>query len=393
MDFIEEFLHLTDGLPSPESFRLWAGLSALSGPLERKAWTETYVGQTYPNLYTILCGSPASGKTVALMEVRKVIGHLVGINLGPDNPTDAAFLDELVKSEKNGPNGMTMIQSSPMTVLCREFSTLIPTYSVSFLSMLGDIYDNPPSYKAPRRHAESVDLKAPNINILACATPAAIGEFPEGAWGQGFTSRVVFVYGEAPDRYIDVFAKRREVDMSRLKNFIEEVYNDIHGEFEWEEPARQALLDWVNVEKMAPKPDYFRLVNYNGRRNAHILKLSMLSAVSAGRGLTVTLKDFRRAQEWLFAAEAEMPDIFRAMTQKNDNQIMFDCHYWMRGIYGTTDVDKRQPIPHTDVVRWLAERVVSSRIEGIMDTLESSGRIRKAGGGGFAKGWIPNSYD
>lgn len=62
MDWIECFLEYTKGLPSPEIFRLWAGISTIAGMLERKVWVTTSGGTIYPNIYAVLVAPPAVGK-------------------------------------------------------------------------------------------------------------------------------------------------------------------------------------------------------------------------------------------------------------------------------------------------------------------------------------------
>jgi hypothetical protein len=185
-----------------------------------------------------------------------------------------------------------------------------------------------------------------------------------------------------------MFNRRRDVDFANLTKQLEEFYNEIHGEFFWEPEAQDAMLHWFNDEKMAPVPNYGRLTNYLGRRNEHLMKLSMISAISANHGLTVTVSDFRRAQQWLFNAEAVMPDVFRAMTQKSDVQILADTHHWMYTEYNKTAVDKRIPIAHSRVSKFLEDKVTSDKIERMIKTLELSGRIRKTAFGGD---WIPNN--
>ena len=386
-DWIETFVDLTEGLPSPKEFRLFAAINSISSTLERKVWTETDGGQLFPNLYTILAGLPASGKSLAVSQSRNSIASIQGLHLGPDNPSDASFIDALASSAKSATNGSGLVIHSAMTVLCREFGVLIPTYNPSFFSTLGDIYDNPLSYIAPRRTSKSVNIESPTLNILAAATPAALGAFPDSAWGEGFTSRVLFIYGSAPERYRNMFAKRKNVDFNPLKKRLEEIYNEIHGEFEWEDSAQEALRHWFNIEKMHPIPTYGRLVNYLGRRSDHSMKLSMISAVSANHGLSVTESDFRRAQKWLFDAEKKMPDVFRAMSQKSDSQIIQDLHHWMYVEYSKVSRELRVPVPHTRVVRFLEDKVTSEKIEKMIKTLESSGRIRRTTFGGE---WVPN---
>ena len=393
-DWITSYMDATSHLRSPESFRLWTAIATIAATLERRVWTETDVDPLYPNLYTILAGSPASGKTIMVGTARKLLADLVkpgGLHLGPDNPTKASFMAALENCAKASINGMGVNMYSAMTVLCRELGVIISKYDKDFVADLTDLYDNPPSYIAPRAVSKSVSIEAPTLNILACATPDALGDIiPENAWGQGFTSRIIFIYGTKPETYRDMFAKRREAELTKLRKELKIFFEELHGEFLWEVEAQDAIRHWFNVEKMAPEPTYSKLINYKGRRNEHVMKLAMISAVSAGHGLTVTLEDYNRAKGWLLSAEETMPDVFRAIAQKSDAQLLQDCHYYFQTKWGIVARDKRQPIKERDIWDWFQTRVPADRIPAMLVTLEKTGLFRR---GVFGGDWVPNPLE
>lgn len=391
-DWIDDFMTATARLSvvSETNFRLWAGIGIIAAALERHVWTHTDVDPLYPNLYTILCGGPASGKSVMIAEARKLLAPIDKLNLGPDSPTRESFLDSLEKSHKTAENGSGMKLFCAMTVLCREFGVLIPTYSDAFLATLSDLFDNPPIHTEPRRTSKDTTLENPTVNILGAATPDAIGKFPEAAWGEGFTSRVVFVYGVKPDVERDILKRRPGTSLESLQKQLREFFTDLHGEFEWELPAQDAINKWVNKDKQAPVPTYERLLYYNGRRTALALKLSMISAVSAGHGLTVTLSDFNRAKTWLFDVEKVMPDVFRAMHAKSDALLLRDCHRHFYSLYVVAPPDKRRPTEENAIWAWLEDKTTSDKIPGLMNQLEKSGRFRQ---GKFKHQWVPNALD
>ncbi len=397
MDWITDFLSLTETIRSPTSFRLWTAISTIAAVLERRVWTITDgPDPLYPNLYVVLAGAPASGKTMAIGIARKMLtplcepgGH--GIHLGPDNPSAASFMDSLGDAVRISINGMGVPFYCAMTVLCTELGDLISKYDKDFVAKLTTLYDNPPSYAMPRRISKSLTVETPCVNLIAAATPAAIGDIiPESAWGQGFTSRLIFIYGGIPTLRRRIFQKRQDADANKLISSLKTFFKELHGVFEWEPDAQAAMERWFNDEKLAPVPNYGRLVNYCGRRDVHVMKLAMVSAVSAGNGLTVTLADFRRAQRWLFEAEITMPDVFRAMAQKSDSQLLQDCHHWLYVRYSRVDVGKRVSIPETEIGTWLENKVPHEKIPSLISALEKTGRIRP---GGFKGTWIPNPID
>jgi hypothetical protein len=390
-DWIDEFMYLTEGIRSPESFRLWTAITTISSVLERRVWIETDQDRLYPNMYTILSGGPASGKTLMVTFAKRLLAKLagpVGIFLGPDNPSPAAFLDYLEKSTKMSINGMGMDMYSAMSVMCMELGVLISKYDKDFVANLTTLYDNPDTFDAPRRVSKSINVEAPTVNILAAATPDAIGDIiPESAWGQGFTSRLVFIYGTAPEQTRHIFKKRKNVDVSSLEIGLKEMYDELHGEVEWEPPAQTAMETWFNIEKMAPVPTYGRLVNYKGRRDVHIMKLAMISAAAGGHGQIVTEFDFRRAQKWLFEAEETMPDVFRAMAQKSDTQLLQDAHHTIYVKYNNIDEKQRKPISDRELWKVFEDKCPHDKISSLITAMEKTGRIRRS----LLPGeWIPN---
>lgn len=391
-------MDLTSTLRSAPSFRLWAAIATIASAMERKVWVKTdQPSPLYTNMYTVLSGGPASGKSLAIALSRDLLLPLAtrqrheALFLAPDNPTKASFIDCLEASQKKAINGSGTPMYSALTVLCLELGVLIAKYDKEFVADLTTLYDCPPKYSAPRRTSKSVSIDAPVVNMLLGATPDALGDIlPENAWGQGFTSRLVFVYGTAPTFYRSIFSKDSDPDFTPLKKSLEELYNEVHGQVLWEPDAQAAMEHWYNDEKMAPVPDYARLVNYCGRRDVHLMKLTMISAISAGHGLTVELSDFRRAQSWLFETEKTMPDVFRAMAQKSDAQLLADAYHYVYTKYNSVSREKRQAVSERSIRLFFENKVTHEKIPGLIEAMEKTGRMRK---NPFGDGWIPNTME
>lgn len=383
MDFVDEFMSQTSGIRSPEPFRLWTAITILASVLERRVWTHTDRGHLHPNLYTILAGAPAAGKGLCVTTARSLLAGVSGLHLGPDNPTKAAFLDCLEAAVRLSVGTTTVF--SAMAVVCREFGVLLPKHDTAFIEDLTDIYDNPPLYTAPRRVSKSVSINKPTVNILAAVTPDFIGDLiPETAWGQGFTSRLLFIYGtRVPMNGRDAFAKREDINASRLVACLKTIFEDLEGEFNWDEDARSEFNTWVNAG-MDPIPNYGRLVHYIGRRDVHLLKLSMISAVSANQRLCVKRSDYERAKRWLLDAEARMPDVFRAMSQKSDAQLIKDLHFHVYSLWARVALEKRKPVPIGEMWKFLEEKAPTERVPRIIEAAIRSGW--------FVRGTYPDEY-
>lgn len=390
MDWVDTFVDVTSGLRSPPIFRLWSGITAISGVLQRRVWTETETGINYPSLYVMLVGPPASGKSLPIIEVRKLWNSVRGLFVGPDNPTKAALVKRLslsVRSYMNGANEPTTFSS--LAVPCEEFGNLITKYDHEFLAMLSHIWNNPPIYDVPRAVAESFVIDKPNMIILAGVTPDTLGTtFPELAWNQGFTSRLLFIFSEKIKfSNQNLFRKRPEISTGALSTALASMF-DLNGEMIWTPEAMDGLISWLEAG-LPPEPEHSRLRYYKDRRFELIVRLAMIASVSAGRVLTVTFEDFDRARTWLLDAERFMPDVFRAMAQKSNIEIIAELHFHMRRLWDRRAVSDRVPIDDEIVWNHLAERVPSMSIPGIIETAERGGWIRRAPGFGPRPRWIP----
>lgn len=385
-DFIEAYLATTKGMPSPRIFRLWAAISCLAGALERRVWTTTMAGHTYPNIWCTLTGSPGSGKSIALIPVRELWSHTKGLHLGPANVTPPRFIDCLEEALRMVDFGDALPHMyCALSLCCREFGSFFPKYDLGFLSDMSDLYDNPPKYDLLRREAKSTIVENPTVNIITAATPGYLGELlPEAAWKQGFTSRMIFIYGNSERAYNNFFAAPKSLETSGLYTRLNDLFQAC-GEVLWQEDAQEEFIKWFSTGA-EPCPTHGRLQEYNSRRDIHIIKLSMLSAASAGHELLVTLKDIQRAKTWLLEAEERMPDIFRSMVQKSDNQVLEDMHYTLYGIYISQPVNSRKPLKEEEVWNYLKIHVESSKIKPLIELAEKSGLLQRAS---FPNEWIP----
>ena len=298
-DFIEDYVKETAAVPSPECYRLWAGITAVSGVLERKTWTCGSAGPIYPSLYTLLVGPPASGKTNAIRPIHELWSNITGLHISPDNVTKAALIDALSKSVRTVINGADSAHIfSSMVVPCSEFGVFLTKHDVEFLSVLNYIYDGPIVYVEERRTAGRTEITKPNLVILAGTQPDFLNSIlPEEAWGMGFTSRLLMIYADAvPSK--DLFAKAT-IQASSLLEKLTQIF-DYHGEFIWDNDAKAELNAWFSAG-CPPAPTHAKLSYYNGRRSIYIMKLAMISSASRGADMVITMDDFERARDWLLA--------------------------------------------------------------------------------------------
>lgn len=382
-DWITDFLGYTDGLPTPYLFRLWAGITAVSGALERRVWAETARSVLFPNLFTLLVGPPASGKSQAIGPVGDLWYKTKKLKVSPDDMTKPSFLDALKEADRKmtisgGPGTVPeIIQFHSLVMSCPELGVLIPQHDLAFLSVLCHVYDNPATYREKRRSiAEEGDIINPQIVILAGSQPGFMGSlFPEEAWNMGFTSRMIMVYsGDIPK--VDLFANTRPpayVKAGLLTGL--NAMTNLYGQCVWEVPAMDYIKAW-HAADCPPVPEHSKLEHYRGRRILHVIKLSMISAVSRTGALTIGLPDVVRAIDWILDAERVMPDIFRQMAGKSDGQVLQELHFFAFTLYSA----EKKPIHESRLIHFLTSKVPAEKIQKILEMADKSGMLVRSAG-------------
>ena len=406
------YMEYTDGIPSPEIYRLWSGIACLSGVLERRVCAETAQEEVYPNLYVMFVANPAVGKSKALarctelwreFDQRNRDARIQALHVAPDNVTKASLVDNLGKAERPdgdakltiGKISLTGLATPPtyhsLLVASSELGVFIYRNDLEFLSLITHIYDNPPSYREDRRTMEGrqADISKPQLVFLSAATPDFLATIlPETAWGQGFMSRIIMVYAGEPVK-VPLFGKRHDRSEIRIKLLAHiERLLALRGKFKWSQEAANEMDAWHQAD-LQPQLKHNKLLHYNNRRLVHMIKLCIISSVSRSDDMIITLEDYKRAQKWLLDVELEMENIFAAMHTKSDTDLLNDLHVHIWRIWRSETPDERNPVREEVVYEFLRTRVPSERISKIIEIAEKSGMLSHAIGGG----WLPRPMD
>ena len=371
--FIDGFSEYTEGLPSPSLFRKWAGIAIVAGALERKVWLTTRMGNLYPNLYTIFVAPPGVGKTVLTSRIWSMWQGLKSHHVASSSVTKASLIDELNEARRDlvRPEGVDSFNS--LLVASNELGVLIPGYENDFMNTLTDLYDGHPFGERRRTREINIKMEKPQLNFVAATTPSYLNNvMPEGAWDQGFISRVLLIYsGETTLRPL---FEENNVNQKLYKDLEHDldIIGKLYGPCVFDDAPAKLITDW-HMAGGPPAPDHPRLLHYNIRRTAHLLKLCVIASVSRSDELRVTEADFVTAFDWLVEVETFMPDIFKAMKSGGDSKAIestwhFCYEHWMK---------KKEPIPETIVVGFLQERIPAHSVMRVLDIMVKSGLLTK----------------
>lgn len=367
--WIDSFVEHTSNLDSPELFRKWAGIATLASVLEQKVWLPSGGGILYPNLYVLIVGHPGTGKTRTIRAAKAYQLEIPDFHLAPTSMTSASLVDCLCDAKR-----MIMrlpdppLEYNTLTISADELGAFIHKYDNEMIAVLSAFYD-PDPYGQNRRGKElKIKIKKPQLNMLCGSTPSNLLQFmPEGAWDQGFTSRMIMVFSD--ERIVgDDFAVVTKGMSADLIHDIK-VINSQVGEFKVTEDYRNLVNLW-RAQDEAPQPNHPKLIHYNTRRRAHLYKLSMIACLDRSSVLMLTREDFNRAINWLHEAEEFMPDIFKAGATSVDAQAQDEIYHYLL----TLDIQKKG-VPEYKLFNFARERVPAHSVERVLQIMVRSNMI------------------
>lgn len=381
-DWLSAFTTYVETVPSPEIFKIWAGISTLAAAMERRFYIDIGMGPLFPNLYIFLIAPPGVGKTALTSVSRNLLADLVtggddGLRLGAASLTSAAIIDELRDAtRKYYPENLLEFKIyNSLAIVANELGVLLPSYEPAMMNNLTDIYDGH-GYSERRRWDKNLNFKidAPSINLIAGTTPGYLTQaLPDGAWDQGFMSRTLLIFsGEKMITPLFQFSEKKQDERDLLVEDLKSVLHDTGGRMYFTEEAAHAISAW-HASGGQPQPEHPRLVNYTTRRTAHLLKLCMIACVSEGEGLEITLTHYQRALDWLIIAEVMMPDIFKALVVNADGKAMDECWHFVWVEY----LKARRPMPEHRVHAFLAARIPVHNVERMVSVMVSAGMLKK----------------
>jgi hypothetical protein len=322
----------------------------------------------YPNMYIFLIAAPGVGKTVSGAQTEILWRSLEHHHVAPTNASKAALIDVLAESRREIilPKLGGHEEFHALNIMSGEFGAFMPTWDGEFMNTLVTLWDGGRYTERKRGGDLRIDIPQPSLNMLACATPDfMVNWMPEGAWKQGFASRLLLIYsGEvvlgdlwSEDNHANAMGPHYNGLQSDLK-----VIGNLYGKMEFTEEASSVFTKWYRGG-MPTVPDHPKLESYITRRPVHLAKICMVRAASMGRML-IELSDYQWGLDTLMEAEAYMPDVFTAMTGgKGQSAAMDDLWHFCFVAVGK----EGKPIDQRRVVNFLRERVPT---HSVMQTLE-----------------------
>lgn len=338
--FLDRYMEMVEHTESPRVYHLWSAISSVAASLGRRNWLDFGDGKIYPNLYILLVGNAATRKSTAMNIGKGLLKRSTDVRFAPDSTAgkyqglitameeDEEEEDEDIKAVNeavmdlgatlNAVNSVKLTKTEPkkkqhiapedkhtLYVTASEFNTFIGHGNVELLEFLSKTFDGE-DFDYTLRNTRAL-LEDPLLNLIGCTTPTNIATaMPHEAIGQGFTSRIVLVYGEGKYKSIP----RPPPFPTELKSFlsahIRRLYYDFAGRFD------ETTEAYGYANEIYERPSDLidsRFTYYLQRRHTHFLKIGMVLAAMRGSHL-IEESDYVLADNILLLTEKGMPDAF-----------------------------------------------------------------------------------
>lgn len=324
-NWLDSYVEYTDNSEPPILFKKWCAISTIAAALQRKCWLD-WNAKTFPNMYIVLVGPPATRKGTAMNPAEDMLRTL-DIKMSASATTKEALIKALKETEciTNLKNGDISLHSS-LTIFSKELTVFLGQSNYGLLSQLTDWFDCADNWSYHTKSEGVAEIKGIFANLIGATTPDLIRtSLPMDAIGGGFTSRIIFVYEEKKGKVVPFPTPTLEEMKLRelLLRDLEAIHN-LNGPFK----TTPAFLNmWGNYyigvqdERLFPVNVEQHFGGYIERRGIHALKLSMILNAARGDSMLIDDCDLSNALNLLAATERKMPRVFAGIGKGRDAEV------------------------------------------------------------------------
>jgi Protein of unknown function (DUF3987) len=300
---------------TPATYVRWAMMSGIGAALGRRVYFPFGDFRIFPNLYVMFIGDPGVRKSTAIKQMRKILSSSGYTTFAGDKTSKEKFLIDLEGEEdKTGDQVMeTMFGADgdadpkEMYIVADEFNEFAGTGNLDFLSLLGSLWDwDDPSrpFEQKFKNSKSLKIWQPTISLIGGNTHVGLAQcFPPQAIGQGFMSRMLFIFAESSGTKIAFPTRPPDELRLKLADAIMAMRDTMQGEMQVAATARQKLE--VLYHSWQPLDDA-RFQHYSTRRFQQLLKICTICA-AARFSMEINDTDVIMANTVLSLAEHRMP--------------------------------------------------------------------------------------
>lgn len=384
--WIESFLEFTKDRPSPKIFRKWTALSGIAAAAEQRVFMAMNGQSLYPNMYALLVGGPGVGKTIAIVDLMRIIRSANEalpndrkMFLAPNDVSKASLIDAIGEAKRRIADltGIhDFLEYNSLYIMASEFTAFLTEYAGDFVTFLTRSWDVEYFEEHKRTGGRKLIIPRPMLNMLGGTTPSALGSLlPEGAWDQGFAARTLMIYS-GEELITDPFAELADPTTQPLyadlvSDFSKMMYTQ--GQFRFAPEALEAFRKW-HLGGRKPVPTHPKLMHYNPRRSVHLAKLCMIFSLARSGELLITTDDLGNALDSMMEIEHYMPEIFKTMSMKGgDAATMKEAQFFIARQF----MRENKPVAKHRLVQFINERAGNPYVLRIIENMVAGRMIQE----------------
>lgn len=198
MSFITDYHILTQKTKPDTAYHVWSMLSVLSAFAGRRFWFPFGHLNYYPNLYVVLVGDPAAGKSTAMNMAKEIVRASGVTPLAATQITKEALGMKMSAEKYEGKKFFThdkkIHEYNQMAIFATELVEFIAVNPQGFLDFLTTVWDES-VWEVETKNKGHDYVTGPYVTVLACMTPEKLKGFMKlSILTGGFARRTAFMF-------------------------------------------------------------------------------------------------------------------------------------------------------------------------------------------------------
>lgn len=322
-DWIQGYLQWIEDTESAKIFNKWTAVSVIAGALRKKVCLSLGRLKVYPNMYIVFVAPPGRARKSQSIDYGvKILSNNSELVISADATSPEALLNDLqsAKATEVMPDG-TSFDHCSLNIISREFESFLgqKKENSKMLILLTDLYDAKEiPFRYRTKHSGSNDIPSPFLNLLAATTPDSIATcLPSSAVGNGFTSRVLYIWAEGRHKKVS-----RPIITKQIKKLEQELIDDLFqisriiGTYEFTKESGEKWDAWYeaydedDINRICKDPIFD---GWYSRKPTYILKVTQAIAASRTNKKDVEWEYIAEAINMVEEIEMDMTKVFRAV--------------------------------------------------------------------------------
>lgn len=282
MGFIEDFIDYTKEAESPTSYFRWAAISAVSAVMRDNLYHEWQYDRLYPNLFILLVGPPAIGKSLPMKIAGRMIKAVDNTKIIEGSASIQAVVKSLGTFETGGQKGASCILYS------EELSSFYVKDQMTN-ELLTDLSDYHETWD---RNLISWQAKLSKVcmSLFAASNEVLLKSiFDAQAMYGGLLSRTLLIMEKKKRRKDPMIAKRKIIEngsdpLARLNAHLK-VISKVKGQITFDIDAEGEFVEWYESWD-----ENRGRTGIEGRMKTHIKKIAMILAMCEPEAIPLVRK-------------------------------------------------------------------------------------------------------